>query len=185
MICHYISLNLHRGVWIIVTLHCATPAVVGDLSELQPLESSRLQLILPLKSFSELSCYPWVFFARFSQISNFWSCYESYFQITQLWMSPKESSTYYWKFYQWQIFTLTLSVLLNNIIAHPIKAVLTVNVCNCVPWKASIKWITPPFVANKIIFPSELNLTPVHSMLGSFWMWKVENGPWRKQFTYA
>lgn len=128
---------------------------------------------------------PMSFFARFSQISNFWSCYESYFQITQLWMSPKESSTYYRKFYQWQIFTLTLSVLLNNIIVHPIKAVLTVNVCNCVPWKASIKWITPPFVANKIIFPSELNLTPVHSMLGSFWMWKVENGPWRKQFTYA
>ena len=61
LICHYISLNLHRGVWIIVTLHCATPVVVEDLSELQPLESSRLQLILPLKSFSELSCYPWVF----------------------------------------------------------------------------------------------------------------------------
>lgn len=56
---------------------------------------------------------------------------------------------------------------------------LTVNAWSCVPWNASIKWMTPPFVASKIILPSELNFTPVHSMLGSFWIWKVENGPYK------
>ena len=62
---------------------------------------------------------------------------------------------------------------------------LTVNVCSCVPWNASIRWMTPPLADSKIILPSELNFTPVHSMLGSFWMWKVENGPcenrWKKK----
>ena len=62
---------------------------------------------------------------------------------------------------------------------------LTVNVCSCVPWNASIRWMTPPLADSKIILPSELNFTPVHSMLGSFWIWKVENGPcenrWKKK----
>ena len=65
---------------------------------------------------------------------------------------------------------------------------LTVNVCSCVPWNASIRWMTPPLADSKIILPSELNFTPVHSMLGSFWMWKVENGPcenrWKKNTAF-
>ena len=67
-----------------------------------------------------------------------------------------------------------------NIVSLTATFVLTVNVWSCVPWNASIKWMTPPFVANKIILPSELNFTLVHSMLGSFWMWNVENGPWKE-----
>ena len=59
---------------------------------------------------------------------------------------------------------------------------LTVNVCSCVPWNASIRWMTPPLADSKIILPSELNFTPVHSMLGSFWMWKVENGPYENRW---
>lgn len=79
--------------------------------------------------------------------------------------------------------TFNNPVSINNI-SLTATFVLTVNVWSCVPWNASIKWMTPPFVAKRIILPSELNFTLVHSMLGSFWMWNVENGPW-KELTFS
>ena len=84
------------------------------------------------------------------------------------------------------LLTKNITILINA--KKPMMAfftLLTVNVCSCVPWNASIRWMTPPLADSKIILPSELNFTPVHSMLGSFWMWKVENGPcenrWKKK----
>ena len=84
--------------------------------------------------------------------------------------------------------SLTKNIIILITAKKPMMAfftLLTVNVCSCVPWNASIRWMTPPLADSKIILPSELNFTPVHSMLGSFWIWKVENGPcenrWKKE----
>ena len=55
----------------------------------------------------------------------------------------------------------------------------TVNVCNGVPWNASIRWITLPFVEMRMVLPSGLNFNPDQSHPLSWGSLKELNGPYK------
>ena len=57
----------------------------------------------------------------------------------------------------------------------------TEKVWRGLPWKASTKRITVPFVESKIVLPSGLNFRPVHSQPFSGFRRKDANGPLSKE----